>query len=50
MSKWISRHRGMLVSPPLVVALVTFADEIEVDRLVWPLGSAISLGGVALRL
>jgi len=50
MTQWAYRWRGVLVSPPLVFAVVSFAHETEWDRVVWPLGSALFWLGFGLRL
>jgi protein-S-isoprenylcysteine O-methyltransferase Ste14 len=42
--------RGWLVSPPLVLAAVCFEWETETPLLIWPLGLALVLAGVALRV
>ncbi|HOV21100.1 MAG TPA: isoprenylcysteine carboxylmethyltransferase family protein [Candidatus Ratteibacteria bacterium] len=48
--KWTYRNRGILVSPPLLFAIFSFFDEIEVDYLIWPLGISIFLLGLLLRI
>ena len=42
--------RGLLVSPPVLLAVVCFWDECENDLLVWPLGLLLFLSGWALRI
>ena len=48
--RWAYRHRGLLVSPPLAYAALSFLYETEVDWLVWPLGGTFVVLGVALRV
>ena len=42
--------RGLLVSPPLVLAVFTFSHETEAPWLVWPLAGAFVGLGIALRV
>jgi protein-S-isoprenylcysteine O-methyltransferase Ste14 len=42
--------RGLLVAPPVVLAVVCFWQEYENDVLVWPLGLLLFLGGWVLRV
>lgn len=48
--RWFFRHRGVLVAPPLILALLCFRDEMEAPRLFWPLGLSLVFLGVALRI
>lgn len=48
--KWIYRFRGKLVSPPLVLAALSFSSETENDRLIWLLGISVFLFGFVLRI
>ena len=48
--RWFFRHRGVLVTPPLVFSLVYFRGEVEAPRLCWPLGIGVVLLGMALRI
>lgn len=50
LSRYIYRFRGVLVSLPLVFAVVCFYDETENDWLTWPLGSSIFFVGLLLRI
>lgn len=47
---WIYRFRGVLVSPPLIFALVWFRFEIENDYSIWGIGIPIYFSGLALRI
>lgn len=47
---WFFRHRGVLVAPPLLVALLCFRGEVESHRLCWTLGTSLVLLGAALRV
>lgn len=44
------RFRGLLVSPPLIIALFSFAYEVEVDWLIWPIGGFVFFLGLAHRI
>jgi protein-S-isoprenylcysteine O-methyltransferase Ste14 len=48
--RWIYRVRTYLACPPLIFALVWNKYEIEADAFIWPIGIAIFLVGVALRI
>jgi len=48
--RWIYRFRGVLISPPLIFAVLCFSHETEIDWLVWPLGGLIFLLGLSLRV
>jgi len=48
--RWIYRLRTYLACPPLIFALVWTKYEIEADAFIWPIGIAIFLAGVALRI
>lgn len=48
--RWVFRHRGALITPPLIFALFCLWDEIEDPELFWPLGIALVLTGLALRI
>lgn len=45
-----NRFRGLLISPPLIIALFPFNYETEIDWLIWPLGCSIFLLGMVLRI
>ena len=48
--QWVYRYRGIIVSPPLIVALVCFRGETEIDSIIWPLGTLVFLFGVFIRI
>ena len=47
--RWIYRYRGVLLAPPLLLALFSAFHETE-SRLVWPLGIALFLLGTGIRV
>ncbi|MFA5394361.1 MAG: isoprenylcysteine carboxylmethyltransferase family protein [Candidatus Ratteibacteria bacterium] len=47
--RWIYRYRGVLLAPPLLLALFSTFRETE-SRLVWPIGIAIVLLGTGIRV
>lgn len=47
---FVYHRRGLLVSLPLVVALVLKYHETEQDALIWPLGGFLVLSGLLLRV
>lgn len=48
--RWVFRHRGALVTPPLLFALVYFRHEMEAPWILWPLGLFLVLLGVGFRV
>jgi protein-S-isoprenylcysteine O-methyltransferase Ste14 len=48
--RWIYRFRGVLVSPPLIFALVWSRFETENDYFIWGIGILIYSIGLALRI
>jgi protein-S-isoprenylcysteine O-methyltransferase Ste14 len=48
--RWIYRSRGVLVSPPLIFALVWSRFETENDYLIWGIGISAYFIGLALRI
>jgi len=48
--RWVYQFRTYFASIPLVFALVFSYYEFEVDMIIWPLGLAIVLMGLALRI
>lgn len=48
--RWFYRHRGLLASPPLVLAAFCTYRETENPWLTWPLGIGLLLLGVFIRL
>ena len=47
--RWIYRYRGVLLTPPLLLALFSAFHETE-SRLVWPTGIALVLLGTGIRV
>ena len=47
--RWIYRYRGVLLAPPLLLALFSAFHETE-SRLIWPIGIAIVLLGTGIRI
>ena len=46
----VYHFRGLLVSPPLILAAFVFTHETEADHFVWPAGVALVALGVGLRV
>ena len=47
--RWVYRYRGVLLAPPLLLALFSHFHESE-SRLLWPLGIALVLLGIGIRV
>jgi protein-S-isoprenylcysteine O-methyltransferase Ste14 len=47
---WVYRYRGIIVSPPLIAALVCFRGETEIHSILWSLGTLVFFLGVFLRI
>ena len=47
--RWIYRYRGVLLAPPLLLALFSHFQESE-SRLVWPIGITLILMGIGIRV
>ena len=47
--RWVYRYRGVLLAPPLLLALFSDFHESE-SRLVWPIGIALVLLGTGIRV
>src|SRR5262245_7612719 len=47
---WVARRRGLLLAIPLVFVAVCFWDELEIEALTWPLGTALVLAGYFVRV
>lgn len=48
--QWVYRYRGIVVSPPLIAALVCFRGETEIGSILWPLGTLVFLLGLFIRI
>ena len=48
--RWVYHNRNLLAAPPLVLALFSEWHETEADWVVWPVGLALVVAGVALRV
>jgi len=44
------RFRGLLITPPLILAVFSSANEVEIDWLIWPLGVFVFFLGLLLRI
>jgi len=47
--RWVYRYRGVLLAPPLLLALFSNFRESE-SRLLWPVGAALVLLGTGFRV
>jgi len=47
--RWVYRYRGVLLAPPLLLALFSDSRESE-SRLLWPIGIALVLLGTGIRV
>ena len=50
LTQTVYRFRGLLLSPPLIIALFSLVYEVETDWLIWPLGGFVFFLGLALRV
>ena len=48
--RWIYRHRGLFVTPPLIYAFLSCHWEVENEWLIWPVAAFFVLLGVAIRV
>jgi len=46
----VYRFRGLLISPPLIIALFCFSLETEMDYFIWPVGISLAFTGTTLRI
>lgn len=49
-TRFFYRFRGILISPLMIFALLSFKNEIEADWLIWPVAISIFLSGLGLRI
>ena len=47
--RWFYRYRGVILVPPLLLALLSVFRETELE-IIWPIGSTIILLGIGIRI
>lgn len=50
MGKWAFKYRGLAYVPLILVMLLSFDWELEVEEIIWPVGLLLMITGFALRL